>query len=43
MEKKVVKVGEVGVDADLIWIGDPCYIFDGEERPKDIGKELLRV
>ena len=30
-------VGEIGVDAGMCWIGDPCYVF-GEERPKEIGK-----
>ena len=31
-------IGEIGVDAGLCWIGDPCYIF-GEKRPKEIGKD----
>lgn len=25
-EKSWEKVGQVGVDAGLIWIGDPCYV-----------------
>lgn len=33
------KVGEIGVDAGLCWIGDPCYILHGDKDrlPKDIG------
>lgn len=32
------KVGTVGVDAGMIWIGDPCYIVQNEgERERDIG------
>lgn len=36
-----VKAGEIGVDAGLCWIGDPCYIHpDGGKRelPKEFGK-----
>jgi hypothetical protein len=34
------KIGEIGVDAGLVWIGDPCYILHKtkKEQPKDIGK-----
>jgi hypothetical protein len=42
MEKgKWVKVGEIGVDAGLCWIGDPCYILhkSEQEKPKAIGKD----
>ena len=28
------QVGEVGVDAGLMWLGDPCYIM-GEGRNRD--------
>lgn len=37
------KVGEIGVDAGLCWVGDPCYILHttpGNE-PKDLGKDWL--
>ncbi|MFA4971478.1 MAG: hypothetical protein WC683_02615 [bacterium] len=36
-----VKVGEIGVDAGLVWIGDPCYVLhrQGEDKPKSIGKD----
>ena len=33
-----VKVGQIGVDAGLCWLGDPCYILQGD-RPKDVGKD----
>lgn len=33
------KVGEVGVDAGLMWLGDPCYVLHEEKKPKDIGKD----
>jgi hypothetical protein len=33
------KIGEVGVDAGLIWVGDPCYIHhDNSEIEKEWGK-----
>jgi len=32
------KVGVIGVDAGLCWVGDPCYILHKDEPPKDIGK-----
>lgn len=36
------KIGEVGVDAGLCWIGDPCYIHPDPEYkdnpPKEWGK-----
>lgn len=33
------KVGSFGVDAGLVWIGDPCYILHTEkEPPKSIGE-----
>lgn len=33
-------IGQVGVDAGLIWIGDPCYIINREEerKYKSLGK-----
>lgn len=34
------KVGVIGVDAGLCWIGDPCYILHKEDdSPKAIGKD----
>ena len=30
MSGRWVKAGEIGVDAGLCWIGDPCYVRDGE-------------
>lgn len=26
------KVGVVGVDAGIVWVGDPCYLYDNRER-----------
>lgn len=34
-----IKVGEVGVDAGCIWIGDPCYII--HRSPDDTYKEFI--
>jgi hypothetical protein len=31
-------IGEIGVDAGLCWIGDPCYILHTPKLPKEIGK-----
>jgi hypothetical protein len=31
------QIGEIGVDAGLCWIGDPCYILHKEHPPKAIG------
>ena len=31
------EIGEIGVDAGLCWIGDPCYVFHKEDPPMDIG------
>jgi hypothetical protein len=31
------QVGEIGVDAGLCWIGDPCYILHADPAPKAIG------
>ena len=35
MQKKPKHIGNVGVDAGLIWIGDPCYVLpdDATENP----------
>lgn len=32
------KVGRIGIDVGLLWLGDPCYIFDSK-RPADLGKD----
>jgi len=36
-----VLVGNVGVDAGLIWIGDPCYVIKDkdEDRYPEFGKD----
>ena len=39
MTKTVKRIGEIGVDAGLCWIGDPCYILHKEAPPKAIGKD----
>lgn len=33
------KIGEIGVDAGLCWIGDPCYILHADPKPESIGKD----
>jgi len=37
------KIGVIGVDAGLCWVGDPCYILhkEGDKRPKAIGESWL--
>ena len=30
-----VKVGEIGVDAGLCWVGDPCYIIGDDSHIKE--------
>jgi len=41
MEKtKVVRVGSIGVDSGLCWIGDPCYLFN-DKRPEECGKDWV--
>ena len=32
------QIGEIGIDAGLCWIGDPCYIVHAERTPKAVGK-----
>jgi hypothetical protein len=34
----IKKIGEIGVDAGLCWIGDPCYILHRGQSPRAIGK-----
>ena len=33
------QIGEIGVDAGLCWIGDPCYILHTEKPPQAIGRD----
>ena len=33
------KIGVIGVDAGMCWIGDPCYILHPDKTPEDIGKD----
>jgi len=33
------RIGEIGVDAGLCWIGDPCYILHADPAPVAIGKD----
>lgn len=35
------KVGEIGVDAGIVWLGDPCYILHKSKKdlPASIGKD----
>jgi len=40
MSKNWEKVGEIGVDAGLCWIGDPCYILHKEcGLPSELGED----
>jgi hypothetical protein len=32
-------IGEIGVDAGLCWIGDPCYILHANPPPRTIGRD----
>lgn len=38
MNKSKKLIGHVGVDSGTIWIGDPCYLLQGD-RPKTLGKD----
>jgi hypothetical protein len=33
------KVGVIGVDAGLCWLGDPCYIIHSDDKSKDLGAD----
>lgn len=39
------KAGEVGVDAGLIWIGDPCYCItpDTDEQPAETWADFVNL
>jgi hypothetical protein len=30
-----VRIGQIGVDAGLVWLGDPCYIDSNDTPPFD--------
>jgi len=32
-------IGYIGVDAGIVWIGDPCYIMHKDKPYKSIGKD----
>jgi hypothetical protein len=33
------QIGEIGVDAGLCWIGDPCYVLHKDAPPQAIGRD----
>lgn len=35
--KPWTKVGEIGVDAGLCWLGDPCYVLHKDDLPETLG------
>jgi len=37
LEPKVI--GHIGVDAGVVWIGDPCYILHTDKLPDTLGKD----
>lgn len=39
MNTLIKKIGVIGVDAGLCWIGDPCYIIHSEQPNKELGKD----
>jgi hypothetical protein len=39
MKGSFVKVGEIGVDAGLCWVGDPGYIFHQGKLPSTLGED----
>lgn len=38
-----IEVSSIDVDAGCIWVGDPCYILQGDERPLDFGQTWLDI
>jgi hypothetical protein len=38
MTRTLKLIGEIGVDAGLCWIGDPCYILHTDKPPQAIGR-----
>lgn len=42
IEKDFIKIGEIGVDAGIVWIGDPCYVFHNEDGlPSTLGEDWI--
>ena len=39
MKKKLL--GHISVDAGIVWIGDPCYVFHQDKLPEAIGKTWI--
>lgn len=39
MTKTVKRIGEIGVDAGLCWLGDPYYILHTDRLPRAIGRD----
>lgn len=37
MKQKWERVGSVGVDSGLVWLGDPCYLFTDDNEPPALG------
>lgn len=33
------RIGVIGVDAGLCWLGDPCYILHADPKPATIGQD----
>lgn len=38
MDFELKQIGKIGVDSGLVWIGDPCYLLDGD-KPESVGKD----
>lgn len=41
-DKTWTKIGEIGVDAGICWIGDPCYILH-RDTPADIASSKKEI
>jgi hypothetical protein len=41
MTNRLKRIGEIGVDAGLCWIGDPCYVLHAQPQPKAIGNDWI--
>lgn len=39
MTEETVLVGNIGIDAGLCWIGDPCYVLSDEASERDQFKD----
>jgi hypothetical protein len=40
-KSKWTRVGEIGVDAGLCWVGDPCYVLHKEATAPDLGPDWM--